>query len=396
LFAKQDNFMAVKLFRILCFIFLLILNLGAAEVVRDAKEFKVTRLTSNNEELNGVLYFTNNGFTKDDKGIVYVKKINGKWQLMLMDLSTFEIRQLTNSPNIRNLGGVVACKTNELFYSEGEDLHLLEIGTSQDTVIWKSPDGFSYSPISSLDDGNMVSFTITEKIELKTKTDVLHSEAEEKYYKKPLSIIMFGRRNNNQWVWSEVIRIKAWIDHTQLNPADGKTILYSNEGPQELVDQRLWLVNSDGTNNHPVRKEENPSVHITHEFWFDDGKNIGYQNYIPKGRAFGIIDLNDKEKYTEYRLPENNTHNFARFKKNGDVLVMGDGSSKSPYINFYTIDVAKGAVINSAAIIKHDPNISQEYWHQHSRFSSTGRYLIYASANGKKGGDIFLIENIPQ
>ncbi len=364
--------------------------------IKDSKEFSVIRLTGNSEELNEVLYFTNNGFTRDEKGIVYDRKVRGKWQLMHCDLATYEITQLTEANKLRGRGAVVSQKTNEAFYTSDNEIHLLNLDSGADGIIWNAPEGFSFSPITALPDGSMIAFSLQERIALESRSEALHSELKEKFFKKPLGIIMIGKRNNGLWIFSEVLRENAAMNHTQLNPVDGRNILYSHEGPGDMVEQRMWLVNSDGTDRRAFRKEKYAYEHITHEFWFDDGIHAGYQSYQKQGVNFGIVSLENENEKKEYRLSVHSTHNFAKFMKNGDLMVMGDGNKNSPYIYFYFIDPAKGKIKKSFQIAERHNNTSQEYWHQHARFSPSGRYMVYGSCNELNGGDIYLIDRIPQ
>jgi oligogalacturonide lyase len=368
---------------------------AGADVVRDAEEFRVTRLTQESDEINEVLYLTNNGFTRDEKGLVFDKRIGKRWQLMFCDLSTYEIIPLPEIEKLRERGAVVASKTNEIFYSTNTELHLFNLDSKKDSRIWTAPSGFSFSPISTLANGDAVAFSLQEKISLETRTEVLHSESKEKFMKKPLGIIMTGTREKGIWTFREVLRENASMNHTQINTVDGKTILYSHEGPAELLEQRMWLVDSDGKNKRPLRKES-PEDRITHEFWLEDGLHIGYQSYQKNGHIFGLVDLTHENEKHEFWFPEKSTHNFAKFMNNGDIMIMGDGSNKYPYIHFYFVRANSGKTEKSVRVIKVNRNTSQEYWHQHARFSPSGRFMVYGSANDKKGGDVYIIDRIPK
>ena len=44
-----------------------------------------------------------------------------------------------------------------------------------------------------------------------------------------------------------VLEDHCWFGHTQIRPNDPDTILFCHEGPYDLIDARLWLIQSDGS-----------------------------------------------------------------------------------------------------------------------------------------------------
>ncbi len=64
---------------------------------------------------------------------------------------------------------------------------------------------------------------------------------------------------------STVIDLPFRIGHVQANPFKSGEILYCHETGGDAP-QRMWLVNADGSNNHPLYQEA-PTEWITHEVW---------------------------------------------------------------------------------------------------------------------------------
>jgi oligogalacturonide lyase len=72
-----------------------------------------------------------------------------------------------------------------------------------------------------------------------------------------------------------VVEEDCWFGHAQIRPGDPKTIMFCHEGPYDLIDARLWLVQSDGS-NYRCCKEQPEDLIITHEFWIPDGSKIAF------------------------------------------------------------------------------------------------------------------------
>ena len=72
-----------------------------------------------------------------------------------------------------------------------------------------------------------------------------------------------------------VIEDNCWWGHAQLRPGDPDTILFCHEGPYDMIDARLWLVKSDGSDYHCAREQPSDTI-ITHEFWMPGGDKIAY------------------------------------------------------------------------------------------------------------------------
>ena len=76
---------------------------------------------------------------------------------------------------------------------------------------------------------------------------------------------------------------KIWLGHPIYRPFDDNTVAFCHEGPHDLVDARMWLVNEDGSNVRKV-KTHAEGESCTHEFWVPDGSALIYVSYL-KGRA---------------------------------------------------------------------------------------------------------------
>lgn len=133
-----------------------------------------------------------------------------------------------------------------------------------------------------------------------------------------------------------------WLSHPQFSPTTPSLIMYSLEGPWHLVD-RIWTMNSDGSNNQLIHKRTMPMEIVGHEFWSKDGKSILYDWQQPKGKEFYLASFNvESKKRTAVQLTNNQWSIHFNSTSNPDAFV-GDGANQiqvssakdAAYIYFY-------------------------------------------------------------
>jgi len=329
------------------------------------------------------LYFTGDGFVPDEHGLVFTSKRSGSWNLFYMNLETFQFVQLTDSKKISGTGAVVSPVTKEAYYHDGSVIKAVDLHTLAERTITTVPAGYSVSSLSVTISGNNLAYSIQENIPITTKTDKIYSDMAERFQKRPWCAVVTGRTDGTGW--HEVIRKKKWISHTLIDPLNENIILYCHEGSWREVEQRMWVVDSGGRDNHLLRPEEKPAVEIGHEYWFRDGIHVGYQVHVPdEPKSIGVADVIDGS-YLEYATPYSDSHTQANSR--GDVFV-GDGSEKEPYINLYKLADGK---LTGRHLWKHEGSFAQQYWHPHPRFSPDDKYVLFTSNRGGDG-NVYLIK----
>jgi oligogalacturonide lyase len=345
--------------------------------------FEVLQLTSSPAEDSG-LYFTSQSFVPDDNGVVFASKRTGAWNLFYMNLKTFTFVQLTDSKNISGTGADVCAATHEVFYREGQAIKAVNLKTLVERTLTTVPDGYNVgSAMSVTASGDALAFSISEKITLTTKTDKIYSDMKEHFEKRPWSAVWTGRADGTGW--HEIARQKKWISHTLISPTNPNLILYCHEGSWGQVEQRLWLVNSDGSDNRKLRPEEKPEIAIGHEFWFGDGIHVGYQVRYPKAKPMiGVADVRDGS-YHEYPVPFGDGHMQASHHGN---LFIGDGSEKEPFLNLYRLEDGK---LTGRHVFRHGSSFSQQHWHPHPAFSPDDGGVVFTSCRAGNG-DVYLIK----
>jgi oligogalacturonide lyase len=343
---------------------------------------EVIQLTSSPAQ-DAHLYFTGDGFVPNDHGLVFTSKRTGSWNLFYMDLETYHFVQLTDSKRISGTGAVVSPATMEAYYRDGSTIKAVHLKTLAERTVTTVPDGYNVSTLSVTVDGKALAYSIQENIPITTKTDKIYSDMAERFQKRPWCAVVTGHTDGTGW--HEVTRQKKWLSHTLINPLNEHIILYCHEGSWGDVEQRMWVVDSGGRDNHALRPEEKPAVKIGHEFWFRDGIHVGYQVQVPgEPKSIGIADVIDGS-YLEYPTPYNDSH--VQANSTGTTFV-GDGSEKEPFINLYQLADGK---LTGRHLWKHEGSFAQQYWHPHPRFSPDDKYVLFTSNRGGDG-NVYLIK----
>ncbi len=342
----------------------------------------VIQLTSDPAE-DAHLYFTGDGFVPADHGLVFTSKRTGNWNLFYLNLETYQFTQLTDGKKISGTGAVVSPVTMEAYYRDGPLIKAVHLKTLAERTLNTVPVGYTTSSLSVTVDGKTLAYSIQENIPVTTKTDKIYSDMAERFQKRPSCAVVTGRTDGTGW--HEVIRQKKLFSHTLINPLNEAIILYCHEGPWDDVEQRLWLVDSAGRDNHLLRREEKPAVQIGHEYWFRDGIHVGYQVKVQgEPKSIGIADVLDGS-YLEYPTPYTDGHTQANSTGTGFV---GDGSETEPFINLYHLADGK---LTGRHLWKHEGSFAQQHWHPHPRFSPDDKYVLFTSNRGGNG-NVYLIK----
>ena len=72
-----------------------------------------------------------------------------------------------------------------------------------------------------------------------------------------------------------LVEENCWFGHVQIRPGDPDTIMFCHEGPYDLIDARLWLIQSDGSRYRRCREQPDDLI-LTHEFWLPDGSRLAF------------------------------------------------------------------------------------------------------------------------
>jgi len=124
-----------------------------------------------------------------------------------------------------------------------------------------------------------------------------------------------------------------WDNHFQFSPTDPNMLMYCHEGPWQNND-RVWMINIDGSNLFKVHARTMINEIWGHEFWSADGTMSWYQLNTPRnaGGVAWIAGTNLKTRQeTWYHLDPGTSSIHVNISRDG-LLFAGDGGNGNPWI----------------------------------------------------------------
>lgn len=342
----------------------------------------VTRLTSWRTNSNH-LYFTNNCFYDDGKRLVFASERDNAPNLYSLDLESGEIEQLTDLPappypngNSLQLTFVDPIYATAVFYS-GRELFALDIKKKSVKSIFTIPDGYFNHIVSIGADGKFAYTSIYEDVRDRRRGTTLQDTFEAHPHSKIMKIAIDG--SGAECIFEE----DNFIAHVNASPTDPDILTFCHEGFWEQVDHRLWALD---IKSGEVRKLHacKPREAIGHEYWFADGKRIGYHGIVDSERVgptdedlhgmsqLGAINF-DGTSDRAYEFPYNMGHIFSR----DEHLIVGDGDRRGKYLRLWQL--TDDGYAEPRALCMHNCTFKMQASHVHPRITPDGKSVLYTS-----------------
>lgn len=220
------------------------------------------------------MYFYAHMTTRDGSKLLYAPEVDGERQVFCMDLGTGDAIQLTEGPEVDDWGAEFSNDERHVFYHQGRSIYRLDLETLERTVVYTTPEGWSGRDIGISRDAPALALVEIEESTMAARIggknwDFFAQNC--KAHPHCRLVYVDTDAGTSQIVLDE----RCWLGHAQIRPHDPDTIMYCHEGPYDLIDARMWVVNRhDG---EPRRCREQPSdLILTHEFWEPDGARIAY------------------------------------------------------------------------------------------------------------------------
>ncbi|MCE0802269.1 MULTISPECIES: oligogalacturonate lyase family protein [unclassified Buttiauxella] len=347
-------------------------------------------------------YFYQKCFTQDGSKLLFAGEFDGNWNYYLLDIAAAEAIQLTEGTGDNTFGGFLSPDDKSLYYVKNERT-LLEVNleTLVEREVYRVPaDWVGYGTwVANSDCTKLVGIEISKDDWVPLNDWKIFHDF---FHKGPNCRLL---RVDLQTGESAVIhQEKNWLGHPIYRPFDDNTVAFCHEGPHDLVDARMWMVNEDGSNVRKV-KEHAEGESCTHEFWVPNGSSLMYVSYLKGQQGRTIYSYNpDNSENTEVMQMPACSHLMSNF--DGSLLV-GDGSGtpvdvkdtsgytidNDPYL--YAFDVAKKAYFRVA---RHDTSWatfanSRQVTHPHPSFTPDDSAILFSS--DKDGKPALYIAKMP-
>ncbi len=327
-------------------------------------------------------YFYQKCFTRDGNKLIFGGAFEGHWNYYLLDIARQQATQLTEGAGDNTFGGFLSADDRALWYvKENQQLRRVDLDSLEERVVYEvDSDWVAYGTwVANSDCTRLVGIEI-KKSDWQPLTD--WRKFREFYFTHPeCRLINICLQTGERRV---MLQEKRWLGHPIYRPFDDHTVAFCHEGPRDVIDARMWLINDDGSNLRKVR-QHGAGESFTHEFWVPNGSALCYvahKENDPKRYLFSADPLTLENRQLMAIPP------CSHLMSNDDgTLIVGDGaphntgdiSLNDPFI--WVFDIAKGT---QTAICQHNTswkvlNGDRQVTHPHPSFSPDNQWVLYTS-----------------
>ena len=280
------------------------------------------------------------------------------------------------SGNALQLTFVSDVSKTAVFFS-GKKLYAIDLETKATRVIYEVPSGYNNHIVSIGADGKYAYTSIIEDVRDRRRENTLQGTYDCHPDSKILKIAIDGSG------YEVVFEENNYIAHVNASPKDPNLLTFCHEGFWEQVDHRLWtldLKTGEVKKLHECKRGEA----IGHEYWFADGKRIGYHGLTECNRVgptdeelLGISQLGavnfDGTEDKSYAFPYNMGHIFSMDER----LIVGDGDRRGKYLRVWKL--SESGYGEPRALCLHNCSCKTQECHVHPRITPDGKGVLYTS-----------------
>lgn len=243
----------------------------------DEKTGNIVRQLTSDSSNNFHFYFTDNSFSLDDREIYFLSDRSSKklgiYNLFRMNLETGKFVQVTDEPE--GIAPSYHTKTPEsdiVVYVTGKVLKKLDTRTSEITVLYEERPNIQLGHPHISPDKKYIGFARNESVPIRRGAN--YTGFKETMFATKKGWITLVSMDGSKVI--DVFEDTHWLGHFQFSPTDSDLAMFCHEGPWNLVQQRIWLLDITSRSVRPVYRQEEDDC-IGHEFWTYDG-NIFFDN----------------------------------------------------------------------------------------------------------------------
>ncbi|MDQ7987999.1 MAG: oligogalacturonate lyase family protein [Candidatus Dactylopiibacterium sp.] len=334
-------------------------------------------------------YFYQKCFSNDGRWLIFGCELEGAFNVWQLNLASGQARQLTEGAGDNYHGAYLSPDDRFLFYTKGGREHRrVDLASLEERVIYTVPEGWTGA-------GTWVPNSACTQIagmEMLAADRVISSNGWERFRlqfeRQPLErLIAIDIASGQARVVHEE---KRYLGHPMFRPFDDDTMGYCHEGPHDLVDARMWLIDADGSRPRRV-KTHAPHEACMHEFWIPDGSRLMYVSYIKGQQQRGMWAADPVTLVNEHVM---DIPPCAHLMSNHDgTLVVGDGAGQlgdvadkdghafepDPYLHLFDLRTR-----GTRRICRHDTSWAEyrgstQVTHPHPSFTPDDRQVLFSS-----------------
>ncbi len=284
---------------------------------------RVVRLTS--EPGSASLYFNQNGYTADDKRLVYTT-LGG---ISVLDLATHKVKQVVQgAARLIDAGR----RSPRVYYIRDGAVFSTDADTGDTRRIAALPPRGSIATVNA--DETLLAGTYIEgqgqdyrgnRNQQSHPLDQPLNKGqmmEQRWAAKlPMGLFIINIQTGEN---KTIHKSTDWLNHLLFSPTDPGLLMFCHEGPWHKVD-RIWTIRTDGSQIKKIHTRTMAMEIFGHEFWSPDGKTIWYDLQTPRGEDFWLASYRvDTGERKRYHLQRNEWSIHFNVTRDG-TLLCGDG-----------------------------------------------------------------------
>lgn len=332
-------------------------------------------------------YFYQKCFTNDSRQLLFSAEFDEHRNYYILDLESQVAKQLTEGRGDNTFGGFLSPDDNYLFYVKNErNLQRVDLHTLEEVTIYTVPDDWvGYGTwVANSRCSEIVAIEIDKKDWVPLSDWKIFQAF---YHKNPhCRMITINLESGES---SVVLDQNTWLGHPIFRPNHDDTIAFCHEGPHDLVDARMWMVNRDGTNERKVH-EHLSGESCTHEFWIPNGTALAYVSYM-KGQQQRYIRNYNPDTHEDTLVMEMPACSHLMSNNEG-TLYVGDGSGSPVDVedtasykikNDPWIYILSPKTRQANKLVKHNSSWNvldgdRQVTHPHPSFTPDNKYVLYS------------------
>lgn len=354
----------------------------------DTTGLEVTRLTGGGGN-NYSFYFTDNSFSLGDREIYFMSdrasRVPEIYNLFKMDLESGRILQLTDEARGIEIHRHTKTPDSEIVvYVTGNQLKKLMTKTGQCDLLYHAEAGIVLGAPFISPDKRYVGILRNEDVSVLIGANYSGFK-ETMFATKKAWVTLIDLQTGRA---TDVYEDTHWLGHFQFAPDDSTVAMFCHEGPWNLVQQRIWILDTVQRTVRPCFRQTEDDC-VGHEFWtrdgliFFDNRRRGHDGTITSSKNQATVSRGDHGQIPYLGLADRAGNVLQKidlpyycnhYHANSDhTLLVGDGVE-----DLVLIDI-RGEQPVLRTLCSHRTSWYTQQTHCHPTFAWDGEKILFTS-----------------
>ena len=335
------------------------------------------------------LYFTDNSFSTGDQEIYFLSDRSasqpGIFNIFKMDLHSGKITQMTDEKAGINHRMTKTPDSELVVYTAGNQLKKLNIRTGQFEILYEEKNEFIMgTPFISPDKKYFGVIRNERRPDFERGANYKGFKETMFSVKKAYITLVYLDGSKVMDIYEDT----HYLGHFQFAPDDSTIAMFCHEGPWNLVQQRIWLLDLITRSTKPCFRQKEDDC-VGHEFWtrdgliFFDNRRAGHDGTITSAKTQATVPLVQSGELPYIGLADKNGAVIKKIDmpyycnhyhaNNENTLLVGDTVE-----DLVLIDIS-GETPTIQTLCTHKTSWYTATTHAHPTFSWNGNRILFES-----------------